>query len=162
MNVETVIHSSQRGYTIFKQSMVDFPAERFAEPVITAMNPPAWVIGHLTVVCDIAGTMVGLTSMVPEDYRAKYGPRSTPSPEPSDYPSKDEMLKLYDEVHVAVLAAVSKAEPAVFDVENPIDRMREELPTLGDMVAFMLTTHEGVHLGQLSAMRRAVGLKKMF
>jgi len=40
--------------------------------------------------------------------------------------------------------------------------MKEMLPTVRDGVSFLLTGHLGVHLGQLSAWRRMVGLPPLF
>ena len=40
--------------------------------------------------------------------------------------------------------------------------MKEGLPTIRDAVAFLLTGHLGVHLGQLSMWRRLLGLPPLF
>jgi hypothetical protein len=39
---------------------------------------------------------------------------------------------------------------------------KDALPTVRDGVAFLLTGHLGVHLGQLSAWRRMIGLPPLF
>jgi hypothetical protein len=39
---------------------------------------------------------------------------------------------------------------------------KDELPTVADLATFLLTGHMGVHLGQLSAWRRMIGLPAMF
>ena len=39
---------------------------------------------------------------------------------------------------------------------------KDALPTLKDVVAFLLTAHLGVHLGQLSSWRRMIGLPPLF
>ena len=44
------------------------------------------------------------------------------------------------------------------DRANPFDSMAETLPTLADLLSYLLSTHEAMHLGQLSAWRRQLGL----
>jgi hypothetical protein len=36
--------------------------------------------------------------------------------------------------------------------------LKGPLPTVGDLLAHLMTTHEAAHLGQLSAWRRLLGL----
>ena len=45
-----------------------------------------------------------------------------------------------------------------FLLENPNERMRAKFPTNGAMLAFYVGGHFMLHMGQLSAWRRAVGL----
>ena len=45
---------------------------------------------------------------------------------------------------------------------NPNPYTKEGLPTIRDAVAFLLTGHLGVHLGQLSTWRRLLGLPPLF
>jgi len=59
-----------------------------------------------------------------------------------------------------VLADVlSEVPDEVFAEPNPLEgRIAEFLPTIGIMVNFMANSHHMMHLGQLSAWRRAIGL----
>lgn len=41
---------------------------------------------------------------------------------------------------------------------HPNESMRKYFPTVGDMVIFLMTSHEMNHLGQVAAWRRAMGL----
>jgi uncharacterized damage-inducible protein DinB len=36
--------------------------------------------------------------------------------------------------------------------------LQKELPTLGDILGHLMTTHPSLHLGQLSTWRRVIGL----
>ncbi len=40
------------------------------------MNHPAWVVGHLTFVCQLLGSVVGLPAWLPEDWAGRFGPGS--------------------------------------------------------------------------------------
>lgn len=44
------------------------------------------------------------------------------------------------------------------DSPLPDERYREVFPTLGHAVLHILTVHTAIHLGQISAWRRAMGL----
>ena len=44
----------------------------------------------------------------------------------------------------------------------PIRFLLRHLPTVGDLLAHLLTTHSAYHLGQLSTWRRAAGLPEVF
>ena len=61
---------------------------------------------------------------------------------------------------VAVLGEQATPEQLARPSTNPYTK--EALPTVGDGVAFLLTGHLGVHLGQLSTWRRMIGLGPLF
>ena len=46
----------------------------------------------------------------------------------------------------------------MLDKEHPSEDTRKFFPTIGAMVAFIMTSHEMDHLGQIAAWRRAAGL----
>jgi hypothetical protein len=45
-----------------------------------------------------------------------------------------------------------------FAEPHPDEGSRKYFPTVGDMIVFMMTSHEMDHLGQIAAWRRAMGL----
>ncbi len=57
-------------------------------------------------------------------------------------------------------AATANPEQLSRPTTNPVTK--ETLPTLKEMVAFVLSGHMGVHLGQLSSWRRLIGLPAQF
>ena len=54
--------------------------------------------------------------------------------------------------------AVKGVTAAQLAAPSPFAPMLELLPTAGDLLAHVLTTHATMHLGQLSAWRRLKGL----
>ena len=50
------------------------------------------------------------------------------------------------------------AEDGLFLQENPLERLRGKFPTVGAALGFYVSGHMMMHLGQLSAWRRAMGL----
>lgn len=123
------------------------------------MNPPAWIIGHLSVTTDLGRELLGLPRAAPKEWHDLFDTGTVPSPEPGLYPPKADLLAGYEAAHARLTDAVRRlARLDVLDRANPIDALATGLPTLADLMAHLLTTHEAMHLGQLSAWRRAMGL----
>lgn len=122
------------------------------------MNHPAWILGHLAVTTDSAVRIVGGATVCPEDWRAKYGPGSTVVADRNAYPSKAELLAAFEAAHARVMEAMASVSEEHLSRPQPSRFFKAELPTLGDMLLHLITTHPMLHLGQLSAWRRAMGL----
>lgn len=74
------------------------------------------------------------------------------------YPDRRTLLAALNEGHGCVAECFARLPDALFDGQSPFVEARREMPTLGDLLLYLLCTHEGIHLGQLSAWRRAQGL----
>jgi len=75
------------------------------------------------------------------------------------YPGKDAIMKRFVERYNVVASALDAADDAVFTKPNPMGgRMSEMLPTMGAAVMFLCGSHMQMHLGQISAWRRAMGM----
>ncbi len=142
--------------------LADIPDARLAEQPQPGVNHPAWILGHLTLVADNVLGRLGGTKVLTADWGPRYGMGSKPSTNRGDYPSKEEMLRAFEERHQQLRQTASSATAQQLAVENPNPRMRENLPTLQQLVAFILTGHVGVHLGQLTTWRRLIGLPPLF
>ncbi|MGL4550856.1 MAG: DinB family protein [Gemmataceae bacterium] len=122
------------------------------------MNPPLWVYGHLAVVADLGGKILGRASVMPAGWGRAFGPGSDPAAPPSPRPTLAELLAAFDAGHESLRSAVRAATAAQMDAPSPFAPAAKLLPTAGDLIAHMLTTHATLHLGQLSAWRRLKGL----
>jgi hypothetical protein len=75
------------------------------------------------------------------------------------YPGKEAILKRFVQRHQAVAEALSLVSDDHFRAANPMGgRMTEMLPTVGAAVMFLCGSHLQMHLGQVSAWRRAMGM----
>jgi hypothetical protein len=136
--------------------------ERITEQPLPGVNHPAWILGHLAYSADGGRALLGAEKKLPATWTTHYGPGSKCSGLRSDYPSKDDLVnavcdgfeRLREEAAAATGQQLSKPSA------NP--RMKDALPTIKDGVAFLLTGHLGVHLGQLSTWRRMIGLPHLF
>jgi hypothetical protein len=64
---------------------------------------------------------------------------------------------MFLEGHDRLAAALGEVDPAVFARPIPLARWAERFPRIGDAVLYLMLSHEGGHLGQISAWRRAGG-----
>lgn len=132
--------------------------EHLATPAPGGGNTPVWIFGHLAVVASSAVQRLGGVPTCPEDWGPRFGPGSKP-PAPSDpRPMKAELLAALTRGHERLTLAVQSAPPDALSQPHNIPFLLEALPTRGDLLAHVMTTHEAFHLGQLSLWRRQMGL----
>jgi uncharacterized damage-inducible protein DinB len=78
-------------------------------------------------------------------------------PKPGGYPGKHVILESFKTAHERLVTITRTARTETLHALPP-ERFRSRFPTAGHVALHMLTNHEAVHLGQLSAWRRALGL----
>lgn len=154
---ERTLYADMYGYA--RLLVADVPEEEFAEQPAPGLNHPAWTLGHLAGAADFALSCLGAQPVAPDGWAAMFSPGTVPDPNRGAYPTKGELLNGYEAAHAALDAAAAAADPQQMAKPNPSEMMRARLPTLGDLIACVLTTHEAGHLGQLSAWRRMMGKK---
>ena len=142
--------------------VADIPDERMAEQPLPGVNHPAWILGHLAFSADRARSLLGAAKELPAEWTPLFGPGSQPSSSRSDYPSKDELLRAVEQgfERLRRQVAATTAEQLAQPTTNP--HTKDALPTVKEGVAFLLTGHLGVHLGQLSTWRRMIALPPLF
>ena len=121
------------------------------------INHPAWTLGHLGATSDALAGMLGLPSTFPDAWREACRMGSVPSGNAADFPGKTELLEQLRAQHERVSEAMAAVDAERLQQPTP-PRLRERFPTIGDFAAALMTMHEGHHLGQLAAWRRALGL----
>jgi hypothetical protein len=136
--------------------------ERMAEQPLPGVNHPAWILGHLAFSADIAISRLGGEKTLPPAWVSLFERGSKISSARNDYPSTDELLRAVEQgfERARQLAQSATSEQLAAPTANPA--MKAALPTVREGVAFLLTGHLGVHLGQLSAWRRMIGLAPLF
>jgi hypothetical protein len=84
--------------------------------------------------------------------------RSKPIADRAHYPSKSELINVVDERRETLVKCCANLSDAQWQTANPIDGLRQPLPTVWHVMHFLMLTHESTHLGQLACWRRAQGL----
>ncbi|MEQ8849855.1 DinB family protein [Botrimarina sp.] len=142
--------------------MADVAEEELWRQLPGGGNPPGWQLGHLAVVNSMALRMLGGEAALPGGWLESFGPGSQPVPDLAPAPGKDELLEQLRTTHAAVCDALGRVDLATLTEPNPIGLLAAALPTQGDLLAHILTTHAGMHLGHLSEWRRQMGRPPMF
>lgn len=144
-----------RGFTL--AMLKDVPEGKLTAQFPGAANHFLWTMGHMATGYAFFGSAIGTKlTPLPESYNTLFGWGSQPKNDPGIYPSLTELLsvagKAYSEVraHAATLTEAQLASKALAGDGFLASQMDAIL---------MLAWHEGWHSGQLSASRRALGLK---
>ena len=96
----------------FGQRLVsEIPDERMTEQPLPGVNHPAWILGHLALVADGVGETLGGQKTLPAEWSALFGQGSKPSSVRSNYPSKRELLRAFEECHQRLREQVAAAGP---------------------------------------------------
>jgi|SRR6516225_9997281 hypothetical protein len=142
--------------------LAEITDERMTEQPMAGVNHPAWILGHLAWTADGTLEKLGGEKVLPALWATIFGAGSKPSVSRGDYPPKGELSRAVEQSyeHLRQKAATTSREQLSRPTTNP--RAKQVLPTLKEMVAFVLSGHLGVHLGQLSSWRRMIGMPPMF
>lgn len=146
----------QRGY--IDGLVSDIPDERMAAQFPGVVNHPAWHLGHLAVSADEILGAIGGKSTLDAETRARYGMGSKPVQDRAAYPSKAALVAMFDDRRTALMDAFLAMTPDQLVAANPIPSLAGPLPTVADLVSFLLVAHESMHAGQLAVWRRAAGM----
>jgi hypothetical protein len=140
-----------------KLLLADIDESQMGVQPVAGMNTPRWIMGHLCVAIDYAGRILGIEPICPREWVKSFGPGTDPANAP-EVP-KGELLALFERVVTAVSSAAATASEDRLARPNTFEPVRQAFPTAGDFVAQLLVGHPAMHLGQLSAWRRVMGLK---
>ncbi|MBX3373350.1 MAG: DinB family protein [Phycisphaeraceae bacterium] len=139
----------------------DIPAVQFTHMPHPTMNHPAFCLGHLSLYPDRICTLLGRDDLVApiDGWGALFGAGAACVPDPARYPARDVILAAFRDGYDRAGIALAGAGDERLHMPNPLEgRIRELFPTVGIAVNFMAGAHLMMHLGQVSAWRRAVGL----
>ncbi len=126
-------------------------------------NHPAFVCGHLSlyapkILADLGQDASAITP--PDSYDALFSKDASCQDDPDQklYPSADELRRVLINGYTAVADALEQSDDAVFLGVNSNEPMRGKFPTTGAMHGFYVGGHFMIHMGQISAWRRAIGM----
>ena len=119
--------------------------------------------GHLSLYPEVILQQLGVDAdavAAPEGFEAVFSKNASCVDDPSGtiYPSMDVIQETFFTGYRAVADALDQADDALFSKENPNEAMRSKFPTKGAALGFYVGGHFMMHMGQVSAWRRAMGL----
>jgi uncharacterized damage-inducible protein DinB len=133
------------------------PPDKLCHQPVPNANHALWVLGHLACSDDFFATTLGNREPVIDAKWAElFGMGSKPTDDPGAYPPLEE-----------IKAGLERAREAMLEAFRSMGEQKLQSPTPDDWQAFAPTYaavmasaafHEGFHAGQLSAVRRSLGL----
>ncbi|MCC6228006.1 MAG: DinB family protein [Phycisphaerales bacterium] len=138
---------------INKKLVADWPEGKLAHQDTPCDNHPLWTIGHLGVSNHWFASIFDGQPAVDANLEATYGGKSKPSANAADYPSLAETIKLYDQ-------GMARLKKALTSPKDPLSKPKQMADWVSDTIhaAQLAVWHEGWHGGQLSTLRRSLGL----
>ena len=150
-----------------RQLLNDVPAEKFArfatfgDQTITS-NHPAFIYGHLSLYgTRIAEQLNAAAHTLPDNYSELFSKDAKCIDDVAGdlYPSMEEVTSHFFASYEAAAQAIPKATGEIYAQSNPGGGpMAKRFPTLGSMHNFYVGGHFMMHMGQMSAWRRMMGL----
>ena len=164
MIIEAIIKQYDFNLDYAKALVIDLSDDQMTTiPANGLDNHPAWTIGHLIsgsadLACDL-----GAEFEMPDNWAELFvrkGPGDPRKPilDKSKYPSKHQLIVELENQHNKVKQLLQKIDTNGL-TESVTWHFSNYMPTLSDLVTFMCINHESMHLGQLAAWRRAMGLE---
>lgn len=136
------------------------PAQLVARP-LPDMNHAAWIFCHLGAYFPvIIALLEKRTFDDPRDH--EFGMQSSPVADLAAYPAKEKLIENFLAGHADVITALNNADDDVFESPQTLERWKQPMPKAGMALSFLMLAHEGIHLGQLSAWRRALGMPSVY
>ena len=139
----------------------DIPDNKMTTQPNGFTNHPAFTLGHLTSATALTATVLGKEYQIPngwdELFRRK-GPGDPRLPEQnkSEYPAKEQLLKVLNEKYKLVVDLISNYPDS--DLAKTYQwRFSSYMPTVGDVLYFQCLIHNSWHIGQLAEWRRMIG-----
>jgi hypothetical protein len=157
----TVLDLGAANAELLRRMLADVDAADMCKQPNGLKNHAAWQAGHITFVRSLIVGMLGGTPTTPESWGPLFGPNTEPAADVSRYPSKEELLATHGRTHTAIIAALAAAPEEGLAKPNPIEGLRWMFSTVGHLAAGVITTHDSLHLGQLSVWRRQLGLPRV-
>lgn len=163
-----IADSARLGLAYAERLLKDIPADRFARLATIQgqtidSNHPAFIFGHLSlypsrIVKELGGDPSSIEPT--EAFVNLFDHRASCVDDPSGtvYPAMEAISERFFAAHRLAIDVLMTADDSQFILPNPNEAMRAKFATIGSMHGFYVGGHMMLHIGQLSAWRRMVGL----
>jgi hypothetical protein len=158
MNAKELISNSfARSKMVTQMLLDDLTDAELLERPVPAANHIAWQLGHLIASLNHFGETIKGGSMpsLPEGFADQHTKEAAASDDASRFHPKGTYLDLLDQQRDALLRLLDQLDEAAMDGQSP-EQWRELVPKIGDMFD-LAATHELMHAGQFSIVRRKLG-----
>jgi len=156
--LEHILNVGERNLGYAQALVADVEEDALCRQPAGLVNHPAWQLGHIALVSQFAARLLGVAPTLPEAWMPLFTIGSQPTDDRAAYPTKAELLAAVQSRQALFADAMRRADPSAFGVPTPEEKLRAFFPTVGDLATSAMTSHIALHLGQLSAWRKAMGL----
>ena len=153
---ERLLESLRFSHKCINDLLDGFPAEKAIFRPASTDNHALWILGHLAVTDEWILKKFDQDPILPENYEKLFGYNTEVKDDPSIYPSFEEILQNFRTIREQLFAIYEEADDA--KLSQPIGEFEGDLMSSISMLAW----HDGWHGGQLSGIRRAIGLAPAF
>jgi uncharacterized damage-inducible protein DinB len=135
-------------------------ANLMVRPVPSA-NHIAWQLGHL--ICTehmFTSQMGGDVPALPDGFVESYTKETATSDDPTKFETKDTYMNLYNSIRAATESLAARVTIEDLAKEGP-EPVRAIAATVGETL-LLLASHEQMHVGQYSVVRRSLNMPVAF
>jgi len=164
MTIDNIIKQYDFNLEYAKALVQDLKEEQMTiVPAFGLDNHPAFTLGHLVSGSADLARDLGEDFEMPDSWAELFERQGPGDPRKPDldrkkYPSKHELINELENQHNKVKRLLRSLDES--RLNEPLTwRFANFMPTLGDVIIFMCINHEAMHLGQLAAWRRSMGLE---
>jgi DinB superfamily len=139
----------------------DFPKDKLTHQPFPGANHALWLMGHLANADDFFMAELGKKPMPQfEKTKALFFMGSKPTPNVKDYPPIEEIRSYLSSAREGLVSWFKSMPPTQLAAPLPED-WKPFAPTYGALM-FSIAWHEGLHTGQLTTLRKSLGLSPKF
>lgn len=155
------LNEFNRGY--LNRLLADMPPERFDDQLADGLHSVRWILAHLAIVADYGLKQLDLPFVCPMTWHVAYGPSSQAGTSDRVKPTLEELLSTIEHGYSTLCNALRSIDDERLAVPHEVELLKNTaLKTKADLVSHILATHFATHLGQLSTLRRLMGLPALF
>ncbi len=157
---ESIVQGAELMVGLANMLCEDIPDEKFAFKAIEGLAHPAFIMGHIAMYAEDVLDFAGRSDLAQHDegWAALFGMGVSCASDAGLYPTKAEILKRLNERYGAALAEARKIPDEVLLSVNDSGKFEDRFSTKAGLLNFALNGHPMMHLGQISAWRRSIGL----
>lgn len=135
----------------------DFPEEHLLHQTCPTDNHVLWTLGHLAMTYSWCASLIdGKLAPLPETYQGMFGYKSVPSPDAGKYPGAADVRRQHHVAFARLMEAIGGLRPEDAHKPPAADSFGFAVDRLD--VVYKACWHEGWHQGQISTLRRSLGM----
>jgi uncharacterized damage-inducible protein DinB len=133
------------------------PPDQYMHQPFPGANHALWMMGHLATVDQFfLKSLAGADPTLYQKYKGTFFAKSQPSPDPANYPAPLAVRQYFDASRAAFRAWVESLDDEMLLAPLPTEQTKFS-KNLAELL-FRLVWHEGMHYGQLTVIRKSLGL----